>query len=172
MENLAHGWRGLFLCSPDRSHVPLFLLLRNLAAEDQIALLKSSAIEVIMLRSNQSFSLEDMTWTCGGNDFKYKISDVTQGKGCRALSCLLRAKKCHPSLTFRCQNSHIEESGSRDGLAGCTAAKTAAPAAWQCHGWAETPILVSAMLRLSPKPHAVMCASCNWSGWLGRAVNS
>ncbi|XP_063149875.1 vitamin D3 receptor isoform X2 [Candoia aspera] len=51
---------------------------RNLTAEDQIALLKSSAIEVIMLRSNQSFSLEDMSWTCGSNDFKYKISDVTQ----------------------------------------------------------------------------------------------
>ncbi|XP_009327554.1 PREDICTED: vitamin D3 receptor [Pygoscelis adeliae] len=51
---------------------------RNLAAEDQIALLKSSAIEVIMLRSNQSFTLEDMTWTCGSNDFKYGISDVTQ----------------------------------------------------------------------------------------------
>lgn len=105
------------------AHVPLFPLLRNLAAEDQIALLKSSAIEVIMLRSNQSFSLEDMTWTCGSNDFKYRISDVTQGKGCRALSCLLRAKKCHPSLKSRCQNSHIEESGSRDGLAGCTAAE-------------------------------------------------
>ncbi|KAM6473575.1 vitamin D3 receptor isoform 1-T6 [Liasis olivaceus] len=51
---------------------------RNLTAEDQIALLKSSAIEVIMLRSNQSFSLEDMSWTCGSNDFKYKVSDVTQ----------------------------------------------------------------------------------------------
>ncbi|XP_065515826.1 vitamin D3 receptor isoform X2 [Lathamus discolor] len=51
---------------------------RDLAAEDQIVLLKSSAIEVIMLRSNQSFTLEDMTWTCGSNDFKYRISDVTQ----------------------------------------------------------------------------------------------
>ncbi|KFQ72142.1 Vitamin D3 receptor, partial [Phaethon lepturus] len=51
---------------------------RDLAAEDQIALLKSSAIEVIMLRSNQSFTLEDMTWTCGSTDFKYRISDVTQ----------------------------------------------------------------------------------------------
>ncbi|XP_062822490.1 vitamin D3 receptor isoform X1 [Anolis carolinensis] len=51
---------------------------KDLTAEDQIALLKSSAIEVIMLRSNQSFSLEDMSWTCGSNDFKYKISDVTQ----------------------------------------------------------------------------------------------
>ncbi|KFQ50295.1 Vitamin D3 receptor, partial [Nestor notabilis] len=52
---------------------------RDLAAEDQIVLLKSSAIEVIMLRSNQSFTLEDMTWTCGSNDFKYRVSDVTQG---------------------------------------------------------------------------------------------
>ncbi|XP_032065276.1 vitamin D3 receptor isoform X1 [Thamnophis elegans] len=51
---------------------------RSLTAEDQIALLKSSAIEVIMLRSNQSFSLEDMSWTCGSNDFKYQVSDVTQ----------------------------------------------------------------------------------------------
>ncbi|KAM4643967.1 vitamin D3 receptor [Amazona ochrocephala] len=51
---------------------------RDLAAEDQIVLLKSSAIEVIMLRSNESFTLEDMTWTCGSNDFKYRVSDVTQ----------------------------------------------------------------------------------------------
>ncbi|XP_071437904.1 vitamin D3 receptor [Pithys albifrons albifrons] len=51
---------------------------RDLSAEDQIVLLKSSAIEVIMLRSNQSFTLEDMTWTCGSNDFKYRVSDVTQ----------------------------------------------------------------------------------------------
>ncbi|NXT44574.1 VDR protein, partial [Pelecanoides urinatrix] len=51
---------------------------RSLTAEDQIALLKSSAIEVIMLRSNQSFTLEDMSWTCGSNEFKYRISDVTQ----------------------------------------------------------------------------------------------
>ncbi|NXJ86203.1 VDR protein, partial [Trogon melanurus] len=51
---------------------------RDLAAEDQIVLLKCSAIEVIMLRSNQSFSLEDMTWTCGSSDFKYAINDVTQ----------------------------------------------------------------------------------------------
>ncbi|KAG9331649.1 hypothetical protein JZ751_018606 [Albula glossodonta] len=34
---------------------------RELTADDQIALLKSSAIEIIMLRSNQSFSLEDMS---------------------------------------------------------------------------------------------------------------
>ncbi|KAF3856048.1 hypothetical protein F7725_016771 [Dissostichus mawsoni] len=45
---------------------------RDLTAEDQIALLKSSAIEVIMLRSNQSFNLEDMSWSCGGPDFKYQ----------------------------------------------------------------------------------------------------
>ncbi|POI24436.1 hypothetical protein CIB84_011815 [Bambusicola thoracicus] len=51
---------------------------RDLTAEDQIALLKSSAIEVIMLRSNQSFTMEDMSWTCGSSDFKYKVSDVTQ----------------------------------------------------------------------------------------------
>ncbi|NXY79473.1 VDR protein, partial [Glareola pratincola] len=51
---------------------------RDLTAEDQIALLKSSAIEVIMLRSNQSFTLEDMSWTCGSSDFKYRVSDVTQ----------------------------------------------------------------------------------------------
>ncbi|NWV04470.1 VDR protein, partial [Ptilonorhynchus violaceus] len=51
---------------------------RELSAEDQIVLLKSSAIEVIMLRSNQSFTLEDMTWTCGSSDFKYRVSDVTQ----------------------------------------------------------------------------------------------
>ncbi|KAM8976350.1 vitamin D3 receptor [Pelodytes ibericus] len=51
---------------------------RDLTAEDQIALLKSSAIEVIMLRSNQSFNLDDMSWTCGSEDFKYKVDDVTQ----------------------------------------------------------------------------------------------
>ncbi|KAF7711960.1 vitamin D3 receptor B isoform X1 [Silurus meridionalis] len=50
---------------------------RELTAEDQIALLKSSAIEVIMLRSNQSFSLEDMSWCCGG-EFKYCVNDVTK----------------------------------------------------------------------------------------------
>lgn len=54
--------------------------LRDLTAEDQIALLKSSAIEIIMLRSNQSFSLEDMSWSCGGPDFKYCINDVTKGR--------------------------------------------------------------------------------------------
>ncbi|XP_023660824.1 vitamin D3 receptor B [Paramormyrops kingsleyae] len=51
---------------------------RELTAEDQIALLKSSAIEIIMLRSNQSFNLEDMSWSCGGPDFKYCINDVTK----------------------------------------------------------------------------------------------
>ncbi|NXQ24840.1 VDR protein, partial [Alaudala cheleensis] len=51
---------------------------RELSAEDQIVLLKCSAIEVIMLRSNQSFTLEDMSWTCGSSDFKYRVSDVTQ----------------------------------------------------------------------------------------------
>ncbi|KAL0191323.1 hypothetical protein M9458_014021, partial [Cirrhinus mrigala] len=51
----------------------------ELTAEDQIALLKSSAIEVIMLRSNQSFSLEDMSWSCGGPEFKYCVNDVTKG---------------------------------------------------------------------------------------------
>lgn len=76
------GGRFRFLCSLGRSHITLSSLPRDLAAEDQIVLLKSSAIEVIMLRSNQSFTLEDMTWTCGSNDFKYRISDVTQGKGC------------------------------------------------------------------------------------------
>lgn len=58
----------------------VILLCRELTAEDQIALLKSSAIEVIMLRSNQSFNLEDMSWSCGAPDFKYQISDVTKGQ--------------------------------------------------------------------------------------------
>uniref|UniRef100_A0A8C7MCW6 Vitamin D receptor n=1 Tax=Oncorhynchus kisutch TaxID=8019 RepID=A0A8C7MCW6_ONCKI len=54
---------------------------RGLTAEDQIALLKSSAIEIIMLRSNQSFNMEDMSWSCGGSpDFKYCITDVTKGE--------------------------------------------------------------------------------------------
>lgn len=60
---------------------------RELTAEDQIALLKSSAIEVIMLRSNQSFNLEDMSWSCGGPDFKYQISDVTKGQSERCHVC-------------------------------------------------------------------------------------
>lgn len=33
-----------------------------------------------MLRSNQSFNLEDMSWSCGGPEFKYQISDVTKGQ--------------------------------------------------------------------------------------------
>ncbi|XP_045686035.1 vitamin D3 receptor [Phyllostomus hastatus] len=51
---------------------------RDLTSEDQIVLLKSSAIEVIMLRSNQSFTTDDMSWTCGGEDYKYRISDVAK----------------------------------------------------------------------------------------------
>lgn len=42
-------------------------------------LLKSSAIEVIMLRSNQSFTMDDMSWTCGSQDYKYRVSDVAKG---------------------------------------------------------------------------------------------
>ncbi|NWR25534.1 VDR protein, partial [Emberiza fucata] len=57
---------------------------RDLSVEDQIVLLKCSAMEVIMLRSNESFTLEDMSWTCGSSDFKYRVSDVTQGKGAPA----------------------------------------------------------------------------------------
>lgn len=55
-------------------------MYRELTAEDQIALLKSSVIEVIMLRSNQSFNLEDMSWSCGSPDYKYCINDVTKGE--------------------------------------------------------------------------------------------
>ncbi|XP_048221617.1 vitamin D3 receptor [Perognathus longimembris pacificus] len=51
---------------------------RDLTADDQIVLLKSSAIEVIMLRSNQSFSMDDMTWDCGSQDYKYDFTDVTK----------------------------------------------------------------------------------------------
>ncbi|XP_051706386.1 vitamin D3 receptor [Oryctolagus cuniculus] len=51
---------------------------RDLTSEDQIVLLKSSAIEVIMLRSNQSFTTDDMSWDCGSQDYKYNISDVTR----------------------------------------------------------------------------------------------
>ena len=56
-------------------------------------LLKSSAIEVIMLRSNQSFTMDDMSWTCGSPDFKYQVSDVTKGA---AGLCLL-LPRLHPS---------------------------------------------------------------------------
>ncbi|KAG8514094.1 Vitamin D3 receptor [Galemys pyrenaicus] len=55
-----------------------FLVLEDLTAEDQIVLLKSSAIEVIMLRSNQSFTMDDMSWTCGSHEYKYDVSDVTK----------------------------------------------------------------------------------------------
>ncbi|XP_010636634.1 vitamin D3 receptor [Fukomys damarensis] len=51
---------------------------RDLTSEDQIVLLKSSAIEVIMLRSNQSFTMEDMSWDCGSQDYKYKATDVVK----------------------------------------------------------------------------------------------
>ncbi|XP_040834972.1 vitamin D3 receptor [Ochotona curzoniae] len=51
---------------------------RDLTSDDQIVLLKSSAIEVIMLRSNQSFTMDDMSWDCGSQDYKYNISDVTK----------------------------------------------------------------------------------------------
>ncbi|XP_024906018.1 vitamin D3 receptor [Pteropus alecto] len=53
---------------------------RDLTSEDQIVLLKSSAIEVIMLRSNQSFTVDDMSWTCGHEDYKYRISDVAKDR--------------------------------------------------------------------------------------------
>lgn len=52
---------------------------RDLTSDDQIVLLKSSAIEVIMLRSNQSFTLDDMSWDCGSQDYKYDITDVSRG---------------------------------------------------------------------------------------------
>lgn len=42
-------------------------------------LLKSSAIEVIMLRSNESFTMDDMAWNCGAQDYKYNVSDVVRG---------------------------------------------------------------------------------------------
>ncbi|KAJ6656167.1 hypothetical protein lerEdw1_004084, partial [Lerista edwardsae] len=78
---------------------------KDLTAEDQIALLKSSAIEVIMLRSNQSFSLEDMSWTCGSNDFKYKISDVTQaGHSLELLEPLVKFQ-----ISLKKLNLHEEE---------------------------------------------------------------
>ncbi|XP_004610489.1 vitamin D3 receptor [Sorex araneus] len=51
---------------------------RDLTSDDQIVLLKSSAIEVIMLRSNESFTMDDMSWTCGNQDYKYSVSDVTK----------------------------------------------------------------------------------------------
>nr|XP_004668600.1 vitamin D3 receptor isoform X2 [Jaculus jaculus]XP_045008044.1 vitamin D3 receptor isoform X2 [Jaculus jaculus] len=51
---------------------------RDLTSDDQIVLLKSSAIEVIMLRSNQSFTMDDMSWDCGTQDYKYDVTDVTK----------------------------------------------------------------------------------------------
>ncbi|CAM9418249.1 unnamed protein product [Lampetra planeri] len=51
---------------------------RELNTEDQIVLLKSSVIEIVMLRSNESFSSEDNSWVCGSEEFKYSINDVTQ----------------------------------------------------------------------------------------------
>ena len=56
-------------------------------------LLKSSAIEVIMLRSNQSFTMDDMSWTCGSRDYKYQVSDVAKG----ASGLCLRLPQLHPS---------------------------------------------------------------------------
>lgn len=32
-----------------------------------------------MLRSNQSFTMDDMTWDCGSQDYKYDITDVSKG---------------------------------------------------------------------------------------------
>nr|1RJK_A Chain A, Vitamin D3 receptor [Rattus norvegicus]1RK3_A Chain A, Vitamin D3 receptor [Rattus norvegicus]1RKG_A Chain A, Vitamin D3 receptor [Rattus norvegicus]1RKH_A Chain A, Vitamin D3 receptor [Rattus norvegicus]2O4J_A Chain A, Vitamin D3 receptor [Rattus norvegicus]2O4R_A Chain A, Vitamin D3 receptor [Rattus norvegicus] len=51
---------------------------RDLTSDDQIVLLKSSAIEVIMLRSNQSFTMDDMSWDCGSQDYKYDVTDVSK----------------------------------------------------------------------------------------------
>lgn len=167
------GGRFLLLCSLDMSHITLFPLPRDLAAEDQIVLLKSSAIEVIMLRSNQSFTLEDMTWTCGSNDFKYRISDVTQGKGCQTLSCLLWAKNVIPALN---SDAKIPDQVSQQAGTCCQAARlryTAAPAPWWCHGWAETPVPASAVFSHLPSPALRDTrASRSHAGWLERAVNS
>uniref|UniRef100_A0A8C4WD95 Vitamin D receptor n=1 Tax=Gopherus evgoodei TaxID=1825980 RepID=A0A8C4WD95_9SAUR len=78
---------------------------RDLTAEDQIALLKSSAIEIIMLRSNESFSLEDMAWSCGGNEFKYQIDDVTQaGHNLELLEPLVKFQ-----VSLKKLNLHVEE---------------------------------------------------------------
>ncbi|KAM5288101.1 vitamin D3 receptor [Ctenodactylus gundi] len=51
---------------------------RDLTSDDQIVLLKSSAIEVIMLRSNESFTMEDMSWDCGSQEYKYDVTDVAK----------------------------------------------------------------------------------------------
>ncbi|MBZ3870373.1 Vitamin D3 receptor [Sciurus carolinensis] len=50
----------------------------DLTSDDQIVLLKSCAIEVIMLRSNQSFTVDDMSWECGNHNYKYNVTDVTK----------------------------------------------------------------------------------------------
>lgn len=79
------------------------MLSRDLTAEDQIALLKSSAIEIIMLRSNQSFSLDDMSWSCGGPDFKYCVTDVTKGGFHVTVVKKLRREFSRRGLTAACQ---------------------------------------------------------------------
>jgi len=96
-----------------------------------------------MLRSNQSFTLEDMTWTCGSNDFKYRVSDVTQGNGTAAHPpCLLRAGKCHPGPKSRRQNpaprGRPQLGSTAAGLSppSCPPAVSRAPAAGP-HGRAE-----------------------------------
>ncbi|XP_054939375.1 vitamin D3 receptor [Physeter macrocephalus] len=78
---------------------------RDLTPEDQIVLLKSSAIEVIMLRSNQSFTMDDMSWTCGSPDYKYQVSDVTKGA---AGLCLL-LPWLHPSWRHGPHQAHQRE---------------------------------------------------------------
>uniref|UniRef100_A0A8D2BE87 Vitamin D3 receptor n=1 Tax=Sciurus vulgaris TaxID=55149 RepID=A0A8D2BE87_SCIVU len=50
----------------------------DLTSDDQIVLLKSCAIEVIMLRSNQSFTMDDMSWECGNQNYKYNVTDMTK----------------------------------------------------------------------------------------------
>lgn len=32
-----------------------------------------------MLRSNESFTMDDMSWDCGSQDYKYDVGDVTKG---------------------------------------------------------------------------------------------
>lgn len=32
-----------------------------------------------MLRSNQSFTMDDMSWDCGSQDYKYDVTDVSKG---------------------------------------------------------------------------------------------
>lgn len=50
-----------------------------------------------MLRSNQSFSLEDMSWSCGGPDFKYCINDVTKG---RSLHSMFGGNACNDLTVY------------------------------------------------------------------------